>query len=706
MPAPTPPRSADPTASLPPEVRARMRETFLDEASTLVVELEEALLRLERGGDSSAVDGAFRAAHTIKGSAASVGFLAVAAFVHEVEFALEALRAGRAELTPVALEALLVSVDAAGTLLDAAAIGAEAPDVSEALTRLRRAFGGANGMRTAVDHAAPKPVADATRALVAALPAERRAAAAIALDDGLTLVHARFRLPPDAFERGLDPLVLLLALAEEGVMIHSEALLDGLPALAALDPMRCHLGFAVLLATADTEEARAALEFVPADAEVVIDVLDADAWHTLTVPAAAAATAPTRRGDEPRAATVRGLRVRQERVDGLIELVGELVTARNALLHLQRQVDEGLDGAEVARRLKTTSGAINRMVGQLQSDVLGLRMVPMRTAMERLPRVIRDVAAQREKLVALAVIGDDTEVDRAVADAIADPLVHLVRNAIDHGVESPQARLAAGKAPEARVTVTARREAHGVVVEVRDDGDGIDAARVRAAAVARGVVDQATADRMSEAESLALVFAAGLSTATEVSDISGRGVGMDAVRSSVERMGGTVAVASVRGEGTSVRIELPTTLSIVRALFVRVGVQAFAIPLEAVRETALLARDDRASLMGRPATLSDGAVTAVVPLGEALRLPASSPLQEGEWHAVVVQSAGTRIAFVVDALDPPQEIMVKPLAGSLTAGGAIAGASVMGDGRVALVLDPAGLAALAADWTAGSRRVA
>jgi two-component system chemotaxis sensor kinase CheA len=320
-------------------------------------------------------------------------------------------------------------------------------------------------------------------------------------------------------------------------------------------------------------------------------------------------------------------------------------------------------------------------------------MVPLGGVFQRLPRVVRDVAASRGKRVALHVSGQETEVDKTVADALVDPLVHLVRNAVDHGIEPPEVRRQAEKAEEGELRVEAFREGSSVVIEVRDDGAGIDPQRVREAAVTKGIVDSGAAARLSDEEALELIFTAGLSTAAEVSDISGRGVGMDVVRSNVVRVGGSVSVTSRPGHGTAFRLKIPLTLSVFRALVVEAGGGTFAVPLESVRQTANVAPEKCKTLYGRPVIPVQGRLVGMVSLAETMGLDSQCRDGDagGERPVAVVEAVGEMVGLVVDALDPPQEILVKPLDGFLSAGGIVSGATVMGNGRVALVLDPAGL---------------
>lgn len=717
-------------ADFDPDMRSRLRETFLEEAFALADELEAALLVLERNADDEGcLNAAFRAAHTIKGSAAGVGCHEVAAFTHQLENTLDALRSRRCALDSSIATILLEGVDLLRSHLVAIRDGSAPPVVGDWVTRMSHRFPSLEERRrNSTSASAAVPV---DPALLEGLSADQLDTLRGQLASGANPYCVRFSLPEDAFARGLDPLVLLHALADEGAVVRTVPLLERLPDLHTLDPTRCYLGFCSLVVSNGSEsDLRSAFEFCPEGSTVELTLLDSqhlagllaqsgggqgeDAdvrgrWkllgevlveEKLATPsdierALAKQQALARAGSGEEGRT---LRVKQERLDSLMNLVGEIVTAYNSLEHLQRLVDSEYRLPDLARRLKGAAGVLGRTAGQLHHEVLALRMVPLRTLFQRLPRVIRDVAARQGKRVALRVSGEETEVDKTVADALVDPLTHLVRNAVDHGIEPPPDRVRANKPEEGTVSIDARREGRSVVIEVRDDGRGIDPDRVRRAAVARGMVDERSAARLSEAETLDLIFAAGLSTAAEVSDISGRGVGMDVVRSNVTRMGGSITVTSRIGKGTIFRLVVPLTVSLFRAMVIRGGGVTFALPLECVRETAVLPPSQRSSVLRRSVATIRGQLVGIVSLAELMGLggPTSERNADAEgWSVIVVEAGGEQVGLLVEALDQPQEIMVKPLDGYLSAEGALAGAAIMGDGRIALVMEPAALVRLA-----------
>jgi two-component system, chemotaxis family, sensor kinase CheA len=727
-----------------PEMQAQLREIFLDEATTLVDQLEAALLVLERNpGDVETVNEAFRSAHTIKGSAAGAGFAGISVFTHELEYAFEEIRSQRLELNSKGLVTLLEAIDILRLFLKAARENTSEPDSLACLQHLSEQF--------------PRPEAIQQKAMLP-IPAEpdlplktwEQTMAEFTLQQinllqdelasGGLIYQVGWVLPEDAFNFGIDPLVLLNALKEEAAVLYCHPILDRLPALEVLDPYLCYLGFDAIVASHVSEkDLREVFEFCPEGStisfvrcepdemsslaeslsnrpaskvgnywqqireqfETAASVLQKSPQGDTNLDASSLSNKPSRPenlyGDEGRT-----IRVKQERLDGFMNLVGEMVTARNTMLHLLKVVETEYNLPDLARRMKATTTVVNRTVSQLQTDVLNLRMVPLKTVFQRLPRVIRDVSAHQVKRVGMHLEGEDTEVDKTVADGLVDPLVHLIRNAIDHGIEKPADRLAVGKADEGNIWLSAWQDGKGVIIEIRDDGAGIDPQHIRQSAIEKGFLNPSEAGRLTDNESVNLIFTAGFSTNREVTEFSGRGVGMDVVRSNVSRMGGSVNVNSVLGQGTTIRLQVPLSLSLFRALVIHAGGETLALPLEAVRESVSINSADYHYMLGKPVAVIRGETVGLISLAEAMGfLPRAvdAGLDQNDRLVVVVESGGERIGLLVDSLDSPQEIMVKPLEGYLTARGAVAGASVMGDGRVALVLDPAGLVQLTLDYT-------
>jgi two-component system chemotaxis sensor kinase CheA len=397
-------------------------------------------------------------------------------------------------------------------------------------------------------------------------------------------------------------------------------------------------------------------------------------------PQAGAAQAP-QQGSKKGSRTVR---VDIGRLDKLMNLVGELVIGRARIERLAQETK--------IKAFDEPLSQLGRISGEIQELVTKLRMVPVSMVFDRLPRLVRDLSRQMGKEVRLVVEGRETELDRTVIDEIGDPMVHLLRNSLDHGLESPEERERNGKPREGTITVAAYQEGNGVIIEVQDDGRGIDTAKVRRKAVERGIVTAEQAQMMTDEEAIRLILLPGFSTADVVTDLSGRGVGMDAVKSKVESLGGQFQVFSKLGEGTRVVIRLPLTLAIVLALLIRVGDEIYAISLENVEETLLVPKSEIKYVHGTPVTTVRGEILTLSDLAGILSTPVD---REGvEEHPVVVIRVGrdrNRIGFVVDDFVGQQEIVIKPLGKLLQKVRGVAGATILGDGNVALILDAASL---------------
>jgi two-component system, chemotaxis family, sensor kinase CheA len=385
------------------------------------------------------------------------------------------------------------------------------------------------------------------------------------------------------------------------------------------------------------------------------------------------------------------IRVDVRLLDDLMNLVGELVLARNQIVQLATGDDDRDDS-----HLTVPAQRLNHITTELQEGVMRTRMQPIGNVWNRFPRVVRDLATSCGKQVQIEMDGADTELDKTIVEAIKDPLTHLVRNSVDHGVESPEARVAAGKPPDGTLSLRAFHEGGQVIIEIADDGAGIDTARVGAKAVERGIVTDEALAAMSQRELLNLIFQPGFSTAEVVTNVSGRGVGMDVVKTNIERIGGTLDVLTEPGHGTTFRIKIPLTLAIIPALVVGCGDERFAIPqvslLELVRLDGDKVRTEIEWIHGAPVHRLRGRLLPIVDLADQLGLSAPPLAERRSVNLVVLQADGQRFGLVVDQITDTQEIVVKPLGSQVSELGVFAGATIMGDGRVALILDVLGIA--------------
>ncbi|WP_304680387.1 chemotaxis protein CheA, partial [uncultured Desulfovibrio sp.] len=383
------------------------------------------------------------------------------------------------------------------------------------------------------------------------------------------------------------------------------------------------------------------------------------------------------------------IRVDHERLDHLMNLIGELIINRNRYTLIARSLEGGdnINISEVAQSLSETTYAMARISDDLQDTIMKVRMVPVSSVFSRFPRLVRDLSRKSGKEVDLIMEGEETELDKSVVEVIGDPLVHLIRNSVDHGIEPEDVRIAAGKPAKGKVTLRAFHKGNSVAIEIEDDGKGIDPDKMREVAIRKGVVTPEEAAQLDDREAMELIFAPGFSSAEKITDISGRGVGMDVVRTNIKNLKGSVSTNSEVGKGTRFTLSLPLTLAIIDALMVNVSGQMYAIPLDAVSETTKIEAERLTDVKGRKAVTLRGEVLGIVELSEMLGLPHTEPLPE-VLSVVVIHDNERRLGLVVDQLLERQEIVIKPLGAYLGDLKGISGATIMGDGSVILILDP------------------
>lgn len=641
---------------------SRFREAFFDEADEGLATMESGLLALESGqADADTLHAVFRAAHSIKGGAATFGFPDIAEVTHHLESLLDAARTGSRELGAPEIDALLSAADCVRRQVAAAREG------------------------EVLDHDTLAPVLAALEALQdVAAPAATAAAPGTGGGAGWDI---RFVPEPHLLKTGNDPIAILRELRALG---DCELVCDSsaLPALAELTPDQLYLDWRVRLHGDATEAAvrelfawvedDCQLEIVPLQAEQAASVDAAVvAEAAVEAPAAKPAAAPPPAAQAEQAS----IRVPVDKVDALINLVGELVITQAAIA----QDSAGLDPV-VCERLLNGLSDLERNTRHLQEAVMAVRMMPVGTVFSRFPRMVRDLAGKLGKQVKLQMAGEATELDKGLIERLADPLTHLLRNAVDHGIEQPDVRKAAGKPAAGTLLLAARHESGQVVLEIADDGAGLNRERILAKARDRGLINQ---DPATDAEVWQLIFEPGFSTADEVTDVSGRGVGMDVVRKNITALSGRLDVASEAGVGTRLTLRLPLTLAIVDGMQVAVGDQIFVLPLGDVIESMQPRPDDIEGVGGRPSLLRmRGEFVPIVELRSRFGVGGEQPPLT-EAIAVLVEAEGRRVALVVDALIGQQQAVVKSLASNFRRVDGVAGATILGDGRVALILDAA-----------------
>lgn len=625
---------------------------FRIEAAEVLDSVESALLDLnDRLDDDGVINAVFRGLHTVKGSGAMFGFDALAAFTHHCETAFDKVRKGQLPATRPLVAVILAACDHMRALLD----GAAAPDAGAALLARLDAELAAAGV-------APPRGGDA--------PAGARG----------WLLH--MRLPRDCMANGTNPLLLLDELASLGTATVT-ADCSAIPPLDALDPQQCHIAWQVRLEGAIT---RAAIEevflFVLDDMELDIAPLDEPGVPSVGAPAPDAPRSDTAAPVVPLAAPVETVRVPADRLDAVMNRVGELVIAQSRLSQIALASDD------IA--LHAVSEEIDRLAGELRTTMMVLRMVPVAQLFGRFRRLVHDLAAETGKAITLEIEGEGTEIDKTVVERLFDPLVHLVRNSCDHGLEPADARLAAGKPAAGRIRLSACQAGGQVVIAIDDDGRGIDVAKVRARAEAQGLV---AADAvLSDHDLIQVIFHPGFSTAETVTSLSGRGVGMDVVKRTIDALGGTIAIASRPGMGSTISLSIPLTLAIIEGLLVRVGHGRYVLPLAAVEECLeLSAAEDRRSDARSLITLRDRLVP-FVRLRDLFRVPvAPDPHQK----VVVVAHGDNRVGLVVDQIIGSHQTVIKSMSPLQKGAAAFSGATILGDGTVALILDIANLLARA-----------
>lgn len=635
-----------------------VRSVLLEEARELLATYEHTLLEVEAHGlDGERINAIFRAAHTLKGSSGMFNLQLVVSFTHLLENLLVRVRSGEQPMDGALISLLLRCGDYLSRLFDKVALGLDDEDPDPALrAELSAALAGYLGEVQVL-----KPLAG--------VPVRGNA------QDWLIGIHCH----PELFHHGLDPLPFIQYLIGMGELLELALDRELIPSLEDIDPETCYFKVDLLLRTDASREALLqALEFIQDDCDISLEPLEAVSAEALTEPVAvepaplAAALdsgepserAPARRDEQMM------IKVDARKLDQLIDAVGELVT-RSARCRTLSQ-------SSAREAVETFVEEVDDFIEQLRDRALELRMAPINEVFQRFPRVVRDVARDLGKEVELQIRGAETELDKTMLDKLADPLLHIVRNALDHGIEPVEARRAAGKPARGRLLLNAYHESGSVVLEISDDGRGLNAAKIRARAIERGLIGAETL--LDEQGIFALIFEAGFSTAEQVTDLSGRGVGMDVVRRSIEALRGSIEIQSTMGQGTCFRIRLPLTLSIIDGFQVVVGEARFVIPLEQVVECLELPKNASAnqvmSLRGTP--------LSYLRLAELFELPRDPAARE---CLVVVQHGQQRTGIVVDRFAGELQAVIKPLNPMLRNVPGLGGSTILGDGRVALILD-------------------
>ncbi len=692
---------------------AQFHDAFFDESYEALDTMEAALLKLNTGApEPELINTIFRVAHSIKGGSATFGFSEVASFTHTCETLLDELRGNRMQVTRHISDLLLKSVDVIRDMLRGVQNKEplDAQRVADLQFDLELAIAQKNAAPAAAE---PSPVVAAPA--LAGKPAAARAA---------HRWRIRFNPHPQLFVHGNDPLRMLRELAELGEM-DLELDASNLPQLGMLDPESCYFSWDI---TVETDATRDVIDQVFDWAEGDCDLKISDEFATAPARAQSTQTPPQAQaqpaggsganvvsiatsapkpaettkpaatpehGEAPKHGLGDGssIRVSTEKIDELMNTVGELVITQSMLSQLGTRVS-----GPVAEQLRSGLAQLERNMRELQESVMRVRMLPISFVFSRFPRMVRDLSARLSKQVELKVTGEQTELDKTVLEKIGDPLVHLVRNSVDHGIEMPEQRVAAGKSATGTVILEAYHKGGNITIEVGDDGGGLDKDRILAKARARGLIganEVLTDDQVHE-----LIFLAGFSTAEQTTDISGRGVGMDVVRRNIKELGGTIEVRSQLGKGSRFIITLPLTLAIVDGQSVAVGTETYIVPLITIIESLQLKPGmvNRVAGQGEVFWFREQYVP-VVRLHEIFGLkPRATQLHEG--LIMVVEGEGKRVGLFVDDLLGQQQVVIKSLETNFRRVDGVSGATILGDGAVALILDVPGVIRVASQRAA------
>jgi len=680
-------------------------QTFFEESFEGLDSMESALLNLQAGtADSETINTIFRGAHSIKGGAATFGFSDVANFTHVLETLLDEMRSGTRMVTKVSQDLLLKSVDCVKEMLLALQSGTDADkarvsEMQASLTALQQSGDG----KVSAGKTSPSEEGGGT-------PPTAEPAGASASSPGWCI---KFRPHEHLFRTGNDPVRIFRELALLGEF-KITADFDRLPGLADFEPESCFLSWTLVTASDLTKaQLTDAFEWVEGDCDLDIQPLTPPVGSAQTkstpLPATLSqkigepiSTLPAadleRVGAEKNTAVVPkrhasstdqgSIRVSTDKIDAMINMVGELVITQSMLGQLGIDIDMSR-----LEKLRDGLAQLERNTRELQETVMRIRMLPIGSAFQRLPRMVRDLSQKLGKEVELELVGEGTELDKTVMEKIGDPLVHLVRNAIDHGIELPDARETGGKSRVGTIRLNAYHQGGNVVIEISDDGAGIDKERVLAKARSQHLIkpDEVLTDEAV----IDLIFAPGFSTAEKVSDVSGRGVGMDVVRRNIKELGGTVEIKTKPGRGSTFTIRLPLTLAILDGQLIKVGDHTYIIPLVSIFESLQIKRERVNAIAGQAELykLRDDYIP-IVRLNEAFDIEArATVLTDG--LLVVVEGDGQRAGLFVDDLLGQQQVVIKSLETNFRRVEGVSGATILGDGTVALILDVSGLIKLA-----------
>ncbi|RIX51806.1 chemotaxis protein CheA [Paenibacillus nanensis] len=672
---------------------------FIDESNDHLQSLNENLLQLENDPeDLTIVQAIFRSAHTLKGMSATMGFEDLAHLTHEMENVLDLVRNSKLKMDSFIFDTLFKGLDALEAMVqDIIGGGTGKADVTSIVASLQTILKSdyKNGEGAAPAGAAKQSAATSSSSS-ALLDEFQSSILKQSMDSGHEPYFVQVTVDENCVLKAARAYMVFNLLEQNGEIVKSD------PSVQDLEQEKFDRSFSVFtISTMPAETLREQISGISEIASVQVTPLDPESLASLTAaPAAAAVEAPPKPSEAASAAKESGdagqtkkpaaagqgaaasrtIRVDIDRLDMLMNLFSELLIDRVRLEQL---------ASEVKRTdLTETVEHMARVSSDLQNIVLKLRMVPVDTVFNRFPRMVRDLAKSLDKKIDLVISGADTELDRTVIDEIGDPLVHLLRNSVDHGVESIEKRVAAGKPETGTIHLRAFHSGNHVFIEVEDNGAGINQEKVTSIAIKNGVITEEESKKLTPDEINMLIFAPGFSTADKISDISGRGVGLDVVKNKITSLGGNVVVTSEFGKGTKFSVQLPLTLSIISAMLIKLGSEKYAIPLTSIVETGILQRSSILNVHGTHMTKFRDSIIPVVSLSQVLESPDYNDAAESETEMIVIRKGDKLAAVLVDEFIGQSEIVLKTLGKYLTNIHAVSGATILGDGQVALIIDP------------------
>lgn len=682
-------------------------DMFIEESKEHIQAINDHLLVLENDPENvNLINEIFRSAHTLKGMAATMGFEDMAALTHEMENVLDQARNHKLVINTDIMDVIFKCVDVLETMLYSIAGGGDGKeDVSHIVAALKAILKGELAVSIRQEGASQFESASEAEAAATAIAETAADTRPYQLDE------YEFTVIEQSIQSGYHAYWVKTSVKDDCVLKAARAYMvyDNLesfgeiikttPSVEELEEEKFEKSFEIVLISKETEDKIEKTVMNVSEIEAVeVREIQPNIQRTAAVQQeekqAATSAEPTKQAEKKGAkgektatqapvakknTTSKTIRVDIERLDVLMNLFSELVIDRGRLEQLARESGQSA--------LMETVEHMSRISGDLQNIILTMRMVPVEQVFNRFPRMVRDLAKDLNKKINLEIVGADTELDRTVIDEIGDPLVHLLRNSLDHGVESAEERRAAGKPEEGLVQLKAYHSGNHVFIEVRDDGKGINRDKVLKKALERGILTEQTASSLSDKQIYELLFASGLSTADQISDVSGRGVGLDVVKTKIESLGGSCSVDSNPGAGTTFLIQLPLTLSIISAMLVQVEDEKFAVPLSSIIETAVFSPDDIMHAHQQDVIDFRGRIVPLVSLKSIFNIPDSVEHKDSDISVVIVRKGDKMAGLVVDSFIGQQEIVLKSLGKYLTNVFAISGATILGDGQVALIID-------------------